>query len=101
MLMYDTSMSISRDLYNVRTRNIIMYSNAIATGSNILWVGGNMLAGNETAIKQLDIGGLIVTLQRLKSDTEFIRQIKEEFIFGEFNKMIQGDELKLEETVWD
>lgn len=101
MLMYDTSMSISRDLYNVRTRKIIMYSNAIATGSNILWVGGNMLAGNETAINQLDIGGLIVTLQRLKSDTEFIRQIKEEFIFGEFNKMIQGDELKLEETVWD
>lgn len=101
MLMYDTSMSISRDLYNVRTRKIIMYSNAIATGSNILWVGGNMLAGNETAIKQLDIGGLIVTLQRLKSDTEFIRQIKEEFIFGEFNKMIQGDELKLTNTVWE
>lgn len=100
-LMFDTSMSISRDLYNVRTRKIIMYSNSIATGSNILWVGGNMLAGNETAIKQLDIGGLIVTLQRLKSDTEFIRQIKEEFIFGEFNKRIQGDELALAATVWD
>ena len=48
-----------------------MYSNIIATGSNILWVGGNMFAGNEGAIKQLDIGGLIVTIKRLMSDTEY------------------------------
>lgn len=100
-LMYDSSTNISRDLYSVRTRKIIMYSNVIATGSNVLWVGGNMLAGNEGAIKQLDIGGLIVTIKRLISDTEYIRQIKEEFVFGGFNKMIQGDELNLEETIWD
>lgn len=100
-LMYDSSMSISRDLYSVKTRKIIMYSNVIATGSNVLWVGGNMLAGNEGAIKQLDIGGLIVTIKRLMSDTEYIRQIKEEFVFGGFNKMIQGDELNLEEPIWD
>lgn len=100
-LMYDSSMNISRDLYNVKTRKIIMYSNVIATGSNVLWVGGNMLAGNEGAIKQLDIGGLIVTIKRLISDTEYIRQIKEEFVFGGFKKMIHGDELDLEEVVWD
>lgn len=100
-LMYDSSMSISRDLYNVKTRKIIMYSNVIATGSNVLWVGGNMLAGNEGAIKQLDIGGLIVTIKRLLSDTEYIRQIKEEFVFGGFNKMIHGEELNLEEPIWD
>lgn len=91
MLMYDSTMPFSRDLYNVRTRKIIMYSNAIATGSNVLWVGGNMLAGNEGAIRQLDVGGLMVTLKRLHSDKEFIRQIKEEFVIGGFNKMIQGD----------
>lgn len=100
-LMYDSSMSISRELYSVKTRKIIMYSNVIATGSNVLWVGGNMLAGNEAAIKQLDIGGLIVTLKRLMTDTEYIRQIKEEFVFGGFNKMIQGDDLGLEEVIWD
>ena len=60
-----------------------------------------MLAGNEGAIKQLDIGGLIVTIKRLMSDTEYIRQIKEEFVFGGFNKMIRGDELNLEEPIWD
>ena len=76
-----------------------MYSNAIATGSNVLWVGGNMLAGNETAIKQLDIGGLMVTIKRLTSDTEYIRQVKEEFVLGNFNKMIQGNKLNLQETI--
>ena len=100
-LMYDPSMSMSRELYSVKTRKIIMYSNAIATGSNVLWVGGNMLAGNENAIKQLDIGGLMVTIKRLTSDTEYIRQVKEEFVLGNFNKMIQGNKLNLQETIWD
>jgi hypothetical protein len=103
-LTYDTSMPVSRELYNARTRKIIMYSDVIATGSNVLWVGGNMLAGNKRAVKQLDIGGLIVTIERLIHDTEYIRKIKEEFVvkeefvFGNFNKMIQGDGLNLEET---
>lgn len=89
-LMYDSSMEISRELYEARTRKIIMYSNSIATGSNVLWVGGNMIYGNQGAIKQLDFGGLLVTINRLITDTEYIRKIKEEFVFGEFNKMIQG-----------
>lgn len=101
MMMYDSSMPISQELYNVRTRKIIMYSNVIATGSNVLWVGANMFAGNEGAVKQLDIGGLLVTLKRLVSDMEYIRQLKEEFVFGNFNKKIQGKDLHLEETVWD
>lgn len=53
-LMYDSSTLVSRDLYNVRTRKIIMYSNVIATGSNVLWVGANTLAGNGASIKQLN-----------------------------------------------
>ena len=80
----------------------LMYSNIIASTSNVIWVGGNMIAGNEGAIKELDIGGLIVTLHRLMTDTKFIRQVKEEFIFGGFNKMIQGDDLNLKEvTLWE
>ena len=88
-------------LYNVRTRKIILYSNAIATGSNVLWVGCNMAAGNESAIKQLDIGGFIVMIKRLMSDTKFIQQIKEEFVFGRFNTLIRGEDLGLEEITWD
>ena len=101
MLMYDPTSTISKDIYNVRTRKIIMYSNLIATGSNVLWVAGNMMLGNEAAAKQLDIGGLIVTIKRLMTDTKYIRQIKEEFVFGRFNNMIQGEDLQMEEIVWD
>lgn len=100
-LMYDESIDKSRDLYSVRTRKIIMYSNIIASSSNVIWVAGNMLTGNETAIKQLDIGGLIVTIKRILTDTAYIQQIKEEFVFGGFNKMIQGETLELEEPIWD
>lgn len=101
MLMYDSSSVVSRDVYNVRTRKIIMYSNLIATGSNVLWVAGNMMAGNEGVVKQLDIGGLIITLKRLMTDAEYIRKVKEEFVFGGFNQMIQGEALQLEEVAWD
>ena len=100
-LMYDSSIGISRDLYNVKTRKIILYSNLIASGSNVLWVAGNMMAGNEGALKQLDIGGLIVTIKRLMTDTEYIRRIKEEFVLGGFNKLIRGEQLALEEVVWN
>lgn len=101
MLMYDETSCMSRNLYTVKTRKIILYSNLIASGSNVIWVAGNMAAGNSKAIKQLDIGGLIITVKRLVSDTKFIRQVKEEFVFGGFDKLIQGKELALEETIWD
>ena len=101
-LLYKDNIEVSRELYNVRTRKIILYSNLIATSSNIIWVGGNALAGNESAFKQLDIGGLMVTLNRLITDTEYIQRIKEEFVFGNFDKMIIGDDLEIKEvSLWD
>lgn len=100
-LMYDPTSSTSKDLYSVRTRKIILYSNVIATSSNVIWVGGNMIAGDKTAIRQLDIGGLMVTIKHLMTDTAYIQKIKEEFVFGSFDKLIQGDDLMLEEPVWD
>lgn len=101
MLMYDSSMPVSRDVYNVRTRKIIMYSNAIASGSNAIVVGARTVASRDiTALKDLDIGGLIVTVNRLTHDPEYIRSIKEEFVLGGFRKMIQGEDLDLEEINW-
>ena len=67
----------------------------IASASNVLWVGGNLAVGNASAIKSLDIGGLIVTVNRLLTDVKLIYKIKEEFVFGAFNKMIQGDGISL------
>lgn len=97
-LTFNSSLDSSRELFSVRTRKIILYSNAIATGSNLLWVGGNIAAGNEEAIRQMDWGGLMVTLQHLLYDTAFIEQLKQEFILGSFDRLIQGNDLNLEEV---
>lgn len=86
----------NRDLYDVRTRKIIDYSNVIASTSNLIWVGGNIAAENYKAILDLDIGGMIVTINRLITDEAYIQQVKHEFIYGTFNKMIKGEPLKLE-----
>ena len=79
-----------------------MISNTIATTSNLIWVGANVYAGDKSQIKNLDIGGLIVTMYRLINDPKFIRQVKEEYVFGKFNKLIQGEDLQLKEVpAWD
>jgi len=80
-----------RSLYEVRTRKILMYSNVIASVSNLAVVG---ITKN---LKLLDVGGLIVTLHRIYTDQIFIRNVKREFVLGEFNKLIEGEELKLQE----
>ena len=75
----------SRELYEVRTRKILSYSNLIATGSNVI----------VTAVtrngKLLDVGGLIVTILRLVSDYRFIHRVKKEFLQNGFEKVIVGD----------
>ena len=73
-LFYDEKKDGNRDLYEVRTRKILLISNMIGTGSNILY---SVVSKNP---KNLDIGGLIVTVSRLLSDTRFIAKIKEEYM---------------------
>lgn len=94
-LFYDPSQYRNRDIYEVKTRKILSYSNLISSASNVIWVGGNAFMGNQSAWKELDIGGIVVTMHRLISDKKFIRSVKEEFILGEFKKRIQGEEFKL------
>lgn len=91
-LFYDESKYHNRDIYEVNTRKILSCSNAIASASNIIYVAVSAYLGNERALNKLDVGGLIVTIYRLLSDSKFIREVKEEFVFGSFNKLIQGEE---------
>lgn len=100
-LFYDPSKYASRDIYEVKTRKILLYSNLIASASNVIYVAVSAYLGKADAWKSLDFGGIAVTLYRLATDLDFIRRVKEEFIFGGFNKLIQGNELKLKEiTPW-
>lgn len=91
-LFYDERKYSSRDLYEVKTRRILSYSNLIASTSNVIYVAVSAYLGDKKALTKLDVGGLIVTIYRLINDAEFIRKVKEEFIFGSFNKLIQGEE---------
>ncbi len=97
-LYYDSTKYTNRDVYEVKTKKIIMYSDLISSTSNLLYVGGNVALGNESVIKSLDIGGLVITIHRLVTDTKFIRKVKEEFVYGGFNRMIQLEEVQLEEV---
>lgn len=91
-LFYDESSGISRKVYEVKTRKILSYSNLIASTSNLLYVGGNLVVGNESAIKNLDIGGLLVTIYRVATDSKTIRSIKSQFLEEEFFAQIRGTE---------
>lgn len=87
----DREAGIQRNLYNVKTRKIIMLSNVVATSSSVIKTAFETCNGNAMALKRMDWGGLIVTLYRLINDTEFINAVKYEFIVDEFIKRIDGD----------
>jgi len=84
-LFYDGITESDRKLYEVRTRKILSYSNLIASGTNIA------VTAITNDFSKLDIGGLAVTIYRLITDAKFIREVKEEFIFGSYRDMIMGE----------
>lgn len=87
-LFYNKEKDGRRDHYEVRTRKILLYSNAISTSINLAYVGVNASAGNVgEALKKLDLGGLLVTLWRLFSDIRFITKVKQQFINEELDKV--------------
>lgn len=90
-LFFDESKHRDRDLYACKTHKILMYSNVMSSASNLIYTGIKAYATGPSAWKNLDIGGLGVTLYRLIADTKFIYRVQEEFVEKEFNKLIQGD----------
>ena len=101
-LFYDPSKYENRDLYEVKTRKILLYSNLIATSSNVITVAGMEVAAYYSANPELakkgfaymDIGGYIVTMYRLVTDTKFINRVKSEFLENEWYKAVMGEEYK-------
>ena len=87
---YNPKKDFDKELYNVRTRKIILYSNMIATSSDIIQTSCRAYAGDKNAIKNFDLGGFLVTVYRLITDTTYIMKIKEEFIFNEWDKIIES-----------
>lgn len=99
-LLYDETKYPSRDIYDVKTRKIILYSNTIATSCNLIWATGKNVAKVvsgvpvkiEDVIHDIDLGGLIVTVHRLVTDTKFIREVKYQFIENHWEQIVKGEE---------
>lgn len=87
---YNPDKDYNQKLYDVRTRKVIFYSNMIATTSDVVQTAFRAYCGEEHAIANFDIGGFLVTVYRLVTDTTFIMKIKEEFIFKEWDKIIES-----------
>lgn len=85
-LFYQETKDGSPSLYEVRTRKILSYSNALATGSNVI-----VSAITQDATK-LDVGGMLVTLSRLVTDYHFIHEVKKDFLKNERYDRIIGSE---------
>ena len=88
------------NLLKIRTKKIVMWSNVIASTSNLLAVSAMeavavaidnpLLAAKGKSY--LDIGGYVATLHRLISDKKFINQVKTEFVMKEWENLIIGED---------
>lgn len=85
-LFYQENKDGSPSLYEVRTRKILSYSNALATGSNVI------VSAITQDVTKLDVGGMLVTLSRLVSDYHFIHEVKKDFLKNELYDRIVGSD---------
>lgn len=83
-LFYNESRDGSERMYEVRTRKILSYSNAIAVGSNVV------VSAMTENLKLLDGGGMLVALHRFISDAKFIADVKRDFLKDEIYNMVVG-----------
>ena len=70
--------------YEIRTRKIILYSNLLASTSNII---ASVLTER---YELLDVGGILVTIGRLITDVRFICKVKDEFVQSKLDKQFEG-----------
>ncbi|MCC8152422.1 MAG: hypothetical protein LIO96_13530, partial [Lachnospiraceae bacterium] len=88
-LYYDSQKDGSRDLFEVRTRKILLIANTIGTSSNLI---AAYLTQNA---KGVDIGGLLVTIAHLFRDMRFLLNVKKEFGENRIYEKISGEIEKL------
>ena len=81
------------DLYDVRTRKVLTYSNTLSSVINIGYVAGTK------DFKRLDVGGILVTLWRILNDAETIKKIKYEFIEKTLSNELKKEEDEVNEQL--
>ncbi len=81
LIFKDDGSDYCTEIYQVRTKKIILISETIATSSSIVQAS---IMKNP---KCLDLGGAAVLVYRLFSDTRFIARLKEEYVQSELDKI--------------
>lgn len=81
---FDEAVDGDPDLYEVRTRKIILYSNLIASTSNVIAVYFTH------KVDLLDVGGLIETLSKLITDVRFMCKVRDEYVKSKLDAHFQG-----------
>ncbi|MBR5401797.1 MAG: hypothetical protein IK102_08295 [Treponema sp.] len=74
----------NEQFYQIRTRKIILYSNFLASTSNII---ASVLTKK---YELLDVGGILVTIGRLITDVRFICKVKDEFVQSKLDEQFEG-----------
>lgn len=68
-----------KKLYEVRTRKIVMYSNALAIASDLAYSLFLAYMGDKNAMRKFDLGGYLVALQSISENSNVISSIEREF----------------------
>ena len=89
-MFYNPEKDGDQRLYSIRTRKIVLLSNLIATTSDIVQTTIRAYNGDETALKNFDFGGFMVTIYRMISDVNFIQEVRDKFVFGEWERIIES-----------
>lgn len=84
-LFYDASQDGTRKVYEIRTRRILIYSNMLASSSNVI-------ISLMTSKRFMDIGGYVNTLRHIVFDLKFISDVKRDFLKNELYERIVGPE---------
>lgn len=80
-------------LFQVRTKKIIMYSNLVATYTDIGLTLCSAYLGDKNALRKFDLGGYAVTLSEIINSHSVIAAIESEFfVNGIINILNQDDE---------
>lgn len=93
-ILYKLANTTDRDaIREVKSRKIVDYSNVIASCSNIVY---SMVTQD---LSKLDIGGFIVTVYRICTDSKIIEQIRDEFVYGSYEQQLILNEYRREDKV--
>ena len=81
LIFKDDGSDYCTEMYQARTKKIILLSDTIATSSSVIRA---LIKENPEC---LDLGGAAVLIYRLFSDVRFIARLKEEYVQSELNKI--------------